>query len=105
MKKQLPMERCMFGKPRGRQRGEPKPSSHAPRWVLILGCTAAVCFCAMEIRHGRTVPEIPSDAVSVMALSHPACGVPTEGEPAGFLDGEWNLWEYLSDVLSALLIG
>lgn len=35
----------------------------------------------------------------------PAYGVPTEGEPAGFLDGEWNLWEYLSDVLSALLIG
>ena len=95
----------MFGKPRGGQGERAKPSSRAPRWVLILGCTAAACFCAMEIRHGRTVPEIPSDAVSVMALSRPEYGVPTEGEPAGFLDGEWNLWEYLSDVLSSLLGG
>ena len=81
----------------GNNRGDPA------RFVLIIGCISAALFCANALWRGMKTEVIPSDAVAVMTVTTP--GLPADNAPAGFLDGEWSLWEYLSDVLTALFFG
>ncbi len=74
------------------------------RLVLLAGCVSIMLFCGVQIRRGMQRETMARDAVSVMAVQRVSGDfrVPTDSAPAGYLDGEWNLWEYLSDVLSAL---
>ena len=108
MKKNISHTHVAYGRPRAGKPVAPRENQSAARWVLILGTAALVCFCGVQIRHGMREQEIPADAVSVMAVrevtSDSRVRTPTDSTPGGYLDGEWNLWEYLSDVLSALFL-
>lgn len=53
----------------------------------------------------------PSTAVAVMSTNVTQDGEEREmlrevtGEPFGYMTGEWNLWEYIGDVMASLLTG
>lgn len=103
MKKFISGTRITYGRAR-ENTPRVRDTRKTARLVLLLGCAALALFCGVQIRHGIQIAEKPQDAVSVMAVQHvsPDIRLPTDSAPAGYLDGEWNLWEYLSDVLSAL---
>ena len=121
-----------FGRPRdGRSRhstdpsptqGTKKPTKKTPcaeRTFLCSAVVAALFFIGAlwgaPVNEAQS--EAPREAIPVMAT-------PTEqtteesvreilrknirdvsGEPFGYLDGQWNLWEYLGDVMAELLLG
>ena len=81
--------------------------------IFLLGIVMVVLF-LYRISGGFTTDEKiltdqPKDGVvSVMAVTE------TEErellqevtvDPRGYLDGEWNLWEYIGDLMASLLIG
>ncbi len=110
-----------FGKKR---RKDPSPTPAADLALLCGVITAAVFFLASlsPVRQSTGSPGTASDhAVPVMS------GAVTEapdaqdftdvrellrenvrhasGEPFGYMNGSWNLWEYLGDVMASLLAG
>ena len=76
---------------------------HCAAWILALGGISVSIFLAGCILHGRVADDFSESAVPVMAQLLQE--LPADGVPHGYLDGEWNLWEYLSDMLSSLFIG
>lgn len=72
-------------------------------WLLLIGCISVAVFLGSCILRGSGIATAQPEAVQVMAQT--AQELPTDGVPHGYLDGEWNLWEYLSDVLTALFVG
>jgi len=51
-----------------------------------------------------TVSELPEDPADIREILRDNIR-DTAGEPFGYMGGRWNLWEYLGDVMAALLVG
>ncbi len=117
----------------GRKRPSPPspPSHHRANLTLFCGTlTAAVFFIGSlsgtSLSGDARRVESALDAVTVMSTGvdeAPENNAPplssadkvrerlretvrdASGEPFGYMDGRWNLWEYLGDVMATLLVG
>lgn len=118
-------ETVRFGRKRKNQ--GPKKESTAANLTLMGGIAALGVFfygtlwggIPME-KVGQTESDFFGEAVPVMSQSTeetlPADGEnmkeflrksirDTSAEPFGYMNGRWNLWEYLGDVMAELLMG
>ena len=115
-----------YGRPRTKEippvvLPEPCMVRQAANRVLALGCAVIAGFLAVmcipqsigetEIRENRQegVAAVMSTAVTEREILTSA-GTQTRentadtgAEPFGYLDGEWNLWEYIGDLMWSLL--
>ena len=84
--------------------------------VLALGGAMMIGFFLLMTvpQEQETVPEgIPEGAVAAMSMAvteKEAVILPSQSheeaagaEPFGYMDGEWNLWEYIGDLMWSLL--
>lgn len=95
--------------------GRPKPvleqnkTEAAPWQVLVLGSVMLVCFFVFSVwdtDSPKTSDAQPADAIAVIAMQdvqRPTETATIAAEPFGYYDGEWNLWEYLGDLLVSFL--
>ncbi len=109
-----------YGRTMRKISGTPSPRSARRSWdtadaVFVLGTLFVLLFLyrmtgglstdADRIMAGENV------AVAVMSTGVAESGEEKEmlrevtGEPFGYMSGEWNLWEYIGDVMASLLTG
>lgn len=69
----------------------PRPPEEKPAEYLPGSCTAAVMSTAVGEREDLTRPAPAEEKAD------------TGAEPFGYLDGEWNLWEYIGDLMWSLI--
>lgn len=94
----------------------PAVQKAAGRVLALGGAMIAGFFLLMTVPQEETVQNrIPEGAAAVMStavtereeLAIPAeTNTPSAGtgaEPFGYMDGEWNLWEYIGDLMWSLL--
>lgn len=89
-----------YGRPR-RHTGQTEQTAHK---VLLLGCAMLLGFflCTLHTQE----PEYGAEAVAVMQVQEMVAVPETDAsvEPFGYLDGEWNFWEYIGDLLWSFLM-
>ena len=125
MKKQT-AEKLQFGRKRNAKK-EKTPLDSADRALLCGIVTLGVLFFGILTGEESAKAYVDGDAVPVMSIL-PTQGEETllrdadtvkeylrknsengaalsGGEPFGYMDGKWNLWEYLGDVMADLLMG
>jgi hypothetical protein len=122
-------ETLRFGKKR--EKHPPKNSSNAANHVLLCGMIAVGIFFFVTLTGGslsddaeRVESAFRGDSLPVMSTAYgetlSADGTDTDdtvrefirknirdasAEPFGYMNGRWNLWEYLGDVMAELLMG
>ncbi|MBQ7922446.1 MAG: hypothetical protein IJ325_07710 [Clostridia bacterium] len=109
----------IYGRPPKKHRNEDKKQPRrydTADLIFLLGTLMAVLFLY------RMTGGISSDAellkteqeqiaVAVMSTNAAESGGEREilrevtGEPFGYMTGEWNLWEYIGDLMASLLMG
>lgn len=113
----------------GRKRAKPpkENSEKTANIALISGIItiSVFFFCTLtgaSLSHDGTQAEsaLRPNAVPVMSTVDPDCAETDRGdvkeiirksirdasaEPFGYLNGQWNLWEYLGDVMADMLLG
>ncbi|MBQ8641512.1 MAG: hypothetical protein IJ480_04780 [Clostridia bacterium] len=113
-----------YGRPKTERAGKTEPEENhalhaAAGRILALGCAMiAGFFIALTNTGGMEfLPAkentLPEEAVAVMSTAVSDRETLAEGgqnktsdtaaEPFGYLDGEWNLWEYIGDLMWSLL--
>lgn len=106
----------------------PRPSEHTANITLLCGVLTAGIFFLGSLTEAslsgdaqRVASVCDSAAVPVMSFVTESSGEEnggdavreflrksirdTSAEPFGYMNGRWNLWEYLGDVMADLLIG
>ena len=111
-----------FGKKRQKESSKNPSVTSAADLALLCGViTAAVFFLGSLSPTVEDTVHAPLTAIPVMSgaveVSSSADDVPeirerlrenirnASGEPFGYMNGRWNLWEYLGDVMASLLLG
>lgn len=105
----------------GQNREKKQPYNLHRKWdtadlVFILGTVMVVLFLYRMTGGLSTDAHTPGTdhepaAVAVMSSNVSESGEEREilrevtGEPFGYMTGEWNLWEYIGDLMASLLMG
>ncbi len=102
-----------YGRPKTTKKPEKNTTYRAAGLVLGLGCVMVTAFFLHTILPQKTETSLPADAIAVMStavtdepretVTTPAERYHTGAEPFGYMDGEWNLWEYIGDLMVSLL--
>lgn len=110
-----------YGRPRNGTSGTESPPAQtvqkaAGRVLALGGAMIAGFFLLMTVPGEKEVSGtagIPEGAVAVMSTAvaeRESLAVPEEtreeaagAEPFGYMNGEWNLWEYIGDLMWSLL--
>ena len=109
---------------RKREKSDPKTADRTAESVLLLGVIAVSVYFFGSMwggpLTGEADPILNGNAIPVMSTfgeeTASADGEElrellrknlrdTSAEPFGYMNGRWNLWEYLGDVMAELLIG